>query len=445
MNKRRFGTFLSLLIIVSSILAACGGGTEAPTKAPSIEAPPTAAPPTEAPPTEEVVPPQETITLEVATNIVGEQAKVLEEIAQEFMQENPNIKVEMSILGQDYENLMRIKMAADDMPDVFSTHGWAKIRYGEFLADLRDEPWADSISIAIRSLVTDEDGKVYVLPMNQDKAGICYNVDILEEYGISVPTTYDELMAAAEKIKTESNGEIIPFHIGGADMWPLGAFYDWMATPLLISHKNDEGPTLLDGTFDWDKFVWLSEQLVEWQEKGYLNKDVLTAKYMDTANAHAEGRVAFVLLGAYINQEALGINPELNVSVMPVPSIVEGDEPTFIGGEWTTWGVWKNSEHIEEAKMFVAFYARPENVARVANSDNMPAGLDGVKTEADEIDYYQKYADLRIFPFFDRYYLPNGMWDVLCKNGQEILAGALTPEQATENMQKEYERLRASQ
>ncbi|MDI5788653.1 hypothetical protein PO124_10375 [Bacillus licheniformis] len=29
------------------------------------------------------------------------------------------------------------QMAANDMPDLFDTHGWAKIRYGEYTADLK--------------------------------------------------------------------------------------------------------------------------------------------------------------------------------------------------------------------------------------------------------------------------------------------------------------------
>jgi raffinose/stachyose/melibiose transport system substrate-binding protein len=34
------------------------------------------------------------------------------------------------------------------------------------------------------------------------------------------------------------------------------------------------------------------------------------------------------------------------------------------------------------------------------------------------------------------------MWDTMCKNGQDLLAGAITPEQFSENMEKEYIRLR---
>jgi raffinose/stachyose/melibiose transport system substrate-binding protein len=82
----------------------------------------------------------------------------------------------------------------------------------------------------------------------------------------------------------------------------------------------------------------------------------------------------------------------------------------------------------------------------VANSNKSPAGLTGVEVDAGYLtQYFTKYADLRTFDYFDRVYLPNGMWDVLCKNGQDVLAGGATPEQATENIAKEYDRLRAGQ
>jgi len=34
---------------------------------------------------------------------------------------------------------------------------------------------------------------------------------------------------------------------------------------------------------------------------------------------------------------------------------------------------------------------------------------------------------------------------VLYRNGQDVLAGGITPDQATENISKEYDRLRATQ
>ena len=54
---------------------------------------------------------------------------------------------------------------------------------------------------------------------------------------------------------------------------------------------------------------------------------------------------------------------------------------------------------------------------------------------------YERFEDIRIFPYLDRAYLPNGMWDVMCINGQDLLAGAITPSEYSANMEKEYKRL----
>ena len=438
-THKRIYLLLSLLLITSALLAACSGPAAPATVAPQ-PAETTAVEPGGA------QGPAGQVTLSVMTNRVGEQAKLLEDIARKFEQENPDIKVDFSAPGKDYESLMKIKMAANDMPDVFSTHGWAKIRYGEFLADLRDEAWASQIDKAIKPVVTDESGKVYVLPMDQDKGGPVFNADILEQYNIEVPMTWDALLAACETIKTESQGEVVCIHMGGADSWPVGQYYDFFSTPLAISPAANDAQALLDGTYDWSKYAILSQNFLELQEKGYLNKDVLTAKYSDSASAFAEGKAAFGFYGAFLCEEALKVNPDLNCGLMPIPSIAAGDEPTLVGGEMTTWGVWKDSKNMEAARKLVAYYARPENVAAVADSNKLPAGLSGVQIDAGYLtSYYTQYADLRVFPYFDRVYLPNGMWDVLCKNGQDVLAGGITPAQATDNIAKEYARLSASQ
>src|SRR5207247_5357985 len=114
MQRRALGVVLACLFLFGWILSACGSSTGSPGGGNSP------------------------ITLTVATNQVGNQAQVLQDIAQKFMRANPNIKVDFSAPGAEYENIMKVKMASKHLTDVFSTHGWAKIRYGSFLADLRD-------------------------------------------------------------------------------------------------------------------------------------------------------------------------------------------------------------------------------------------------------------------------------------------------------------------
>jgi len=437
---KRITALLSLVIILS--LAACASPA---TPAPEV-IPPAEPEATEVSAPTEASEPVEVVTISVMTNRVGTQAELLEQIARKFEQENPDIKVDFSAPGADYEKLMKIKMAANDMPDVFSTHGWAKIRYGEFLLDLKDQPWAAELDSAIQPAVTDETGKVYVLPMDQEKTGPAFNADVLQEYGVEVPLTWADFMAACETIKTKSNGEVACVHMGGADSWPVGQYYDFFSTALAISPTPNDEAALLDGTYDWTKYTVLSQNLLDLKTNGYLNADALTAKYTDSAAALAEGKAAFGFYGPFICEEALKTNPNFNCGVMPIPSLAEGDKPTFAGGELTTWGVWKDSKHADAAITFVDFFAQPENVKAVAESNKVPAGLTGVDVDAGYLtQYYTQYSDLRTFTYFDRIYLPNGMWDVLCKNGQDVLAGGITPEQATDNIAKEYARLLDSQ
>ncbi|MCY9517086.1 ABC transporter substrate-binding protein [Paenibacillus apiarius] len=368
--------------------------------------------------------------------------RVYKDIVEAFKQENPDIDVDLQFPGSEHDNILKVKMAANEMPDVFDTHGWAQVRYGNYLADLRDEAWVPELTDTIKDVVTDKDGKVYALVLSEAKDGFTYNADLLEKLDIPVPKTFDELMAAADKIVKATNGETVPFHFSGIDDWTIGQYFDLMATPLLISPENNEKEALLNGTFDWKKWTPLPEKFQEMHQKGYLNKDVITAKYSDASRQFAEGKVAFVMVNPSFAEEVRKINKDMKIGYMPVPSLVAGDEPSFSGGERFTMGIWKDSEKMEQAKKFLAFFAKPENMSKIANVTMLPPGLKGVEAQHEFSPYYEQYKDVRVFPYFDRVFLPSGMWDVVCKQGTELLAGRITPEKYSEVMKQEAERLR---
>lgn len=368
--------------------------------------------------------------------------RVYKDIVEAFKQENPDIDVDLQFPGSEHDNILKVKMAANEMPDVFDTHGWAQVRYGNYLADLRDEAWVPELTDTIKDVVTDKDGKVYALVLSEAKDGFTYNADLLGKLDIPVPKTFDELMAAADKIVKATNGETVPFHFSGIDDWTIGQYFDLMATPLLISPENNEKEALLNGTFDWTKWTPLPEKFQEMHQKGYLNKDVITAKYSDASRQFAEGKVAFVMVNPSFAEEVRKINKDMKIGYMPVPSLVAGDEPSFSGGERFTMGIWKDSEKMEQAKKFLAFFAKPENMSKIANVTMLPPGLKGVEAQHEFSPYYEQYKDVRVFPYFDRVFLPSGMWDVLCKQGTELLAGRITPEKYSEVMKQEAERLR---
>jgi raffinose/stachyose/melibiose transport system substrate-binding protein len=50
---------------------------------------------------------------------------------------------------------------------------------------------------------------------------------------------------------------------------------------------------------------------------------------------------------------------------------------------------------------------------------------------------------VRSFPYFDREYLPSGMWDTMCNTGMGLLANTMTLDQAIAKMKNDYDSLRA--
>ena len=395
-------------ILAATMLAGCAqGGTassQAPSKAPSDAS-------------------KKDVKLTFMTNVVGEQASALEKVLKDFEKET-GYNVEFSAPGKSYEELMKTKMSSNELPDLFTTHGWSVARYSEYLEPVNDMPFAKDISSQMKPVISDKQGKMYVLPMDSDIAGIVYNVDVLNDAGVRVYDikTWADFEAACAKIKAKG---ISPIHMGGKDSWTIGQFGDWVAPSIFVTdEKNNKRADLKAGKFDpktWEKVAGLMDK---WTKAGYFNKDVLTSDYNSDVEALANKKAAFEFYGNSTIVDARNINKDANLGMMPLPSTSPADKPSLIAGERIAVGVWKDSPQKAAAIELLNYLAKPEVMSQVATASGNPAGLNGVDSNIGDIKtYYEKYKDVKTFPYFDREYLPSGMWDVMCSTGADILAG----------------------
>ncbi|HEX7065986.1 MAG TPA: extracellular solute-binding protein [Bacillales bacterium] len=369
--------------------------------------------------------------------------KALKSAIADFEEKNPDIQIEANFPGDGYEGLLRVKMAANDMPDLFDTHGWAKLRYGEYTADLSGMDWVKNLDPAMEPILKDEEGKVYAYPLNEAKDGITYNENILNQYHIEPPRTFKDFMNALRTIKEKSGGKVVPLWIPAGQSGPIGQYFDQFATPLLITDdEHSYGEELKNGTFDWSHYTFLSKKLKEMQQQGLLNKDILTAKPTQGAKLMAQSKIAFTFMNGSMGPKATELNPQVQVGKMPMPVVYENDKRSFIGGERYTLAVWKDSKYKKEAKKFIEFISQPKYVKKIAEATSLPAGLTNANVKTYYADYYEKYSDIKVRPYFDRVYLPSGMWSVINKTGEQLLSGTMTPEEVSQKMAKEYKRLR---
>lgn len=367
-------------------------------------------------------------------------------IGEDYTKEHPNVTFDFQYPGPDYENIMKAKMAANDLPDIFDTHGWAIIRYGNYLEDMSQQSWVSRITDSMKPIVTDDGGKVYALPLNAAKDGITYNKDVLDKYGIQEPETLDDLIAAGEKIKKDSNGEVTPFFFSATDAGSMAQFFDYYGTAMLISPEVNHAQELLDGTFDWSNWTPLAAKFKEMFDKGLMPKDVLTVRESDRPKLFAEGKIAFIFTGPGFVPDAQKINPDVKVGIMPVPAFNKGDTLTFSGGERFTMGVFKDSKHKDVAMDVVEFFSKPEYMKQFAEVSGTPTAMEDVTPDLGiYTEFYDKYKDVPVFPYFDRVYLPSGMWDVMQSTSAEIVGGTMTPEESSDVYKKNVERLRSQQ
>jgi raffinose/stachyose/melibiose transport system substrate-binding protein len=359
----------------------------------------------------------------------------MKDLVAKFEEENPNIKVELNF-PSDYANLMKVRMAANDLPDAFDTTGHAKKTYANYLADLSGSSWVSTMTDGAKEVLTDASGKVYALPIGVGQDGITYNADVLKKYNIQPPKTWEEMIEAGEVIKEKSNGEVAPFFLTGGDDWVVGFVPLYLGGQAFVSKENNEAEALQNGTFDWNKWNDVGKWMLQLKRENLLNEDYLTAKYADISKPFAEGKIAFTILPPYFASGAKEINPDLNIGIAPMPGVLPGQSPTFFGGEKYTIGAWKDSEHLEETKKFISFMAKPENMQVIVDKIGVPSGIKGVKLAGEFAPYYEKYKDTTVIQYLDRAYLPDGSYKVLSTSGTELLAEGITPEQFSTEMKR---------
>ena len=136
----------------------------------------------------------------------------LEEIIRRYQARNPHLKVELSVIGQEFATWIRTRVAAggDLVPDIYNgnyTNGYD--RQGRWVAldpyleaenPYIGKRWIDGIDgrLIERYRV---DGKAYLLPVDYIDIAVFYNRDLFDELGLREPETWGKWLALCERAR----------------------------------------------------------------------------------------------------------------------------------------------------------------------------------------------------------------------------------------------------
>lgn len=434
-NTRKGVALLCGVTVAASLLTACSqsGGSETETKESTMEG-------SQAVNASDVV-------LEVETSWTANQLEVLQGLMDDFTAES-GIAVELIAPGDDYEGVMKTRMASGDLPDLWETHGWSTTRYSEYLEPLNDEAWVSKIDSSMKKTVTDAGGNIYVAPLSIDPASICYNKKVFEEAGVdaSAIRTWTDFEAACDKISAVGK---VPVYVGGKTASNIANLFEVTAPGFLTNEDvaENQGAALLDGSFNWEtNWTPIAQMFDNWQQKGYFNKDILTASDDAAIQALANGEAAIVFSGNHTITQALSYNPEVTLGIMPVPSPYKGGKVYVSSGEGTCYGMWKDTEYPEECKKLLTYLASDVVSEKIATINGKIPAMEGVQNEGAYVTnefnaVMDTFGEELIFiEYFDRVYLPSGMWNDMGVSGNEIfMAPGKGVEKCVESIKMAYE------
>ncbi|TXK74453.1 extracellular solute-binding protein [Paenibacillus sp. N3.4] len=232
---------------------------------------------------------------------------------------------------------LRSEMAAGNPPEIFDLFGGTDTKdYVKANRLLELTPILNELGLMDKFTNFNEftvNGKIYGIPMAGYVEGLYYNKRILADQHIQPPQTWDELLAAAETLKSR---KITPFALAAKDSWVINMMINtmWVRTA-----GSDSVEGFLDGSRHWTDpdVVDAFNKYNVLVKKGYLQDGSLALAYAEQQNKFSSGEAAFMFDGSWSNTPL--VDPEKStivndVGFMSFPNM-GGPGDGYINGGWS--------------------------------------------------------------------------------------------------------------
>ena len=353
------------------------------------------------------------------------------ELAKRFEKENPNIDIVVTN-PPDAVTVLKTRVAKRDLPDVIGMGGdvsYAEISKAGAFKDVSKDSTLNDIQPAYIDMLKDisKQDKVYGIPYAANANAVIYNKTIFKELGIEVPTTWEEFIAAAEKVKAAGK---IPFYFTFKDAWTALPAYNVLAANTQgddFFKKLDKGDT---------KFAQghkeAAEKLLTLLEYGH--KDQNGKAYNDGNVAFAKGESAMYLQGIWAIPEIKKANPNIEVGVFPYPI---GDSKVVSGVD-VLLAQSATTEHPKEAKKFIEFLLSDENMKEYLTQQNAFSAKTGIVQEAVELEGLKASFEKGAVVDFPDHYVPTA---VALEKQLQVLTQKKDAKQYLKTLDTEWEKV----
>lgn len=357
---------LSLLLALVLVFAFVGCGKEEEATAPAASEEEVAA---EAPESDESEDAEAALELSFWHAMSGANEEAMQKITNDFMAENPNIKVTLMNQG-GYRDLFDKLMAsakANQLPTISQIYSnrlswYVSKGLVEDLTPYMNDPengFTEADYDDIPKMFLDDgiwDGKQYAIPFNKSQMVLYYNEGMLNDAGVSVPTTWEEWTEASKKLTVDQDND------GEPDIYGT-VFANNLSTDIIPWFKQAGGTTIDRESgelmFDTDS----AKEAVKFLNDMIQSKTARLAGDDKNANTPLQqGRAAMCVASTsalpYIES---GTMEGIKINCAPLPSY-KTDDQLFYGTNVTVFNTSSDAEK-QAAWKYIKFLTNTENTA----------------------------------------------------------------------------------
>ena len=458
--KKRFLSAMLSVAMAASLVTGCAGSSSgtADTKADDVKADTKDNNGTEAGEKDTQAASGEPVTLTVMDGYAPEDphGQYIYQYAEEFMKENPDIKVEIQAIasGDIYTKLAAMATSPDDLPTIFFTSAdqiptLYDLGLTEDLSKWMDKEVVDGLANGVMDACT-IDGQMTYYPVAVQPQAVIYRIDRFEEAGLKVPSTWDEFVDCAKALTKDTDGD------GQVDQWGFSMVgsNNSSGQSRFMSYLWSNGYELAyqeDGSGEWKTDITTDPAFVDvfskWTDmnnvEGVVPTGITEVDYPTAANYFAMGYTSMFLTGPNALGVAYANNPELKgkLGSFKLPGEYSG---TMLGAEgYAITAKSTDAEKAAAAKYLAFFTSHDQDMKFWESSGKIPSTTEGQKVSYITGDDYAGF--LKQIEDGCRPTLPfagiSGLKSALGDAYASVFSNEKTNDQAVEQLVKDLEQL----
>ncbi|MGL4736667.1 MAG: ABC transporter substrate-binding protein [Cellulosilyticaceae bacterium] len=375
------------------------------------------------------------------------QGQVISEAAKQYMKDNKNVTININWQGREINKIIPAKLSAGEKIDLYdgplnvvlpATADYAMDVTDYFKKSYPTTNGKNYEDVVLKATVDttkvySKEGQINGIPYQPYVQCMFYNKEHFEKAGItSVPATWDEFLAACEKLKTAGYK---PITVDDAYMLALPGYYlarekggDWVSE--LVKENKDEmwqDPAVLH----------MAEAYADLAAKGYFHPNVSSNIFPAGQQDLANGEASMYLNATWLVNELMPVTgPDFPWGQFQFPSVAGGEgNPKAANYASQAFYINKDSANQEAAFDFIAYLTTGDWDGKIAEATyGIPSGLDSV--------WPKQLVDAKDVFVGTEEWLPwsGGMED----NGNlsatisaafvELISGKITPQQFVDRM-----------